>query len=842
MMSLKRFITDLFNKKEYSLSSTSPSSHRLTEVKEILSKIIEEARDQSEYSWSYENLRRLDAYSLLKDQNNDFKVLMIFHLTEKIANRWKKRHGGYSMDYSQYAMEKLEKNLLSLLIRSSVKIEEEDLITIAQTFRFSDTDVYQWPYKPLMTRIENHIKTVGLSKAFSKLLKEMTFPTSDYVYAEKKHINKRIKQLLTGKEQPKINNKDVLGKAIYVTLKSSDKKDLLSLHTIIDHALKDKDKSIPTKKWIKQAKGIATDIDRSEFRDFVIPWLTVCIEKLKTIHKRNSIDVFFIHEDNILLLRGLVWLSAYVNDDSINQTVEELGLWCFKKFPGHGALSVKVGNGCLFAFSQLPYEVGISRLTKFRLKIKYPSVRSQIEKLIQKTAEKEGKTIDQIEELAVQNYGLNALNQLECEIGNYMAILRIVKVNKTEIIWQKPDGKIQKSIPASIKASHQPEIDELKKKAKEIQNILPAQRDRIESFFLKKREWTIAEWQKYYHDHRLISFVSRKLIWTFKEGDKQANGIYYNDTFIDAHENPITWLSDQTKVTLWHPIGTSTTAILQWRTLLDQKGIQQPFKQAFREVYLVTAAELETENYSNRFAAHILYQFQFVALCQARRWSYTLMGQWDSHNTPTIKIPAWDMTAEFWVDVNWDGEGIANDMGVFNYIFTDQVRFYDKERQLPMDQVPDIVFSEIMRDVDLFVGVTSIGNDPNWVDGGLERYNGYWHNYSFGELSESSKIRKEVLQNLIPKLKIAKQCSFEDHFLVVEGKRRIYKIHIGSGNILMKPNDRYLCIVPNRKSSADKVLLPFEGDHQLSIILSKAFLLAEDDKIKDRTILSQLGK
>ena len=34
--------------------------------------------------------------------------------------------------------------------------------------------------------------------------------------------------------------------------------------------------------------------------------------------------------------------------------------------------------------------------------------------------------------------------------------------------------------------------------------------------------------------------------------------------------------------------------------------------------------------------------------------------------------------------------------------------------------------------------------------------------------------------------------------------------------------------------------LPFEGDDTLSIILSKAFMLADDDKIKDASIISQI--
>jgi hypothetical protein len=91
-------------------------------------------------------------------------------------------------------------------------------------------------------------------------------------------------------------------------------------------------------------------------------------------------------------------------------------------------------------------------------------------------------------------------------------------------------------------------------------------------------------------------------------------------------------------------------------------------------------------------------------------------------------------------------------------------------------------------------------------------------------------------------LKIAKVASIQDKFLVVKGSLRTYKIHIGSGNILMEPNDQYLCIVPDRKApaDADRLFLPFEGDNTLSIVLSKAFLLAEDDKIADPTITRQI--
>lgn len=279
--------------------------------------------------------------------------------------------------------------------------------------------------------------------------------------------------------------------------------------------------------------------------------------------------------------------------------------------------------------------------------------------------------------------------------------------------------------------------------------------------------------------------------------------------------------------------------------------------------------ERTTNTYSNRFAAHILKQHQFNALCSARCWKNQLRLLVDAEFPPAhIEIPSFDLRAEFWVEgIGNDYNTDTNETGTFLYISTDQVRFYrchavrnsahasgggysshgldrEEDHPVPLEEIPAIVFSEIMRDVDMFVGVASVGNDPGWADGGSEgRYRDYWQSYSFGELGTSAQLRKTVLQNLIPKLKIADRCTFIERFLVVRGDLRTYKIHLGSGNILMEPNDQYLCIVAKQSVSgkSDNIFLPFAGDNLLSIILSKALLLAEDTKIADSSITNQIG-
>jgi Domain of unknown function (DUF4132) len=411
-----------------------------------------------------------------------------------------------------------------------------------------------------------------------------------------------------------------------------------------------------------------------------------------------------------------------------------------------------------------------------------------------------------------------------------------------EVRWEGAGGKSRASVPAAVKKDHAGALKELQAAHKQIKAILPAQRQRLERLFLADRTWTVERWQRDYLDHPIVGGLARRLIWTIADIPVLPEGDEFNDV---AGRDVKVRATDP--VRLWHPIGRAAADVLAWRERLEALGITQPFKQAHREVYVVTDAERNTASYSNRFAAHILRQHQFAALAHDRGWAYRLMGRFDSHNTPWIQLPRWNAQVEFWVEAC--EQGGYSESGIDLYISTDQVRFYELSplAQIDLEHVPALLFSEMMRDVDLFVGVSSVGNDPAWQDGGPGgHFQAYWTQISFGELTESAKTRHAVLERLLPRLtKLQDRWTLTARFLVIRGDLRTYKIHLGSGNILMEPNDQYLCIVPGRPTAIpslhDTVFLPFEGDNTLSIILSKAFLLAADKTIKDPTITRQLG-
>jgi hypothetical protein len=625
-----------------------------------------------------------------------------------------------------------------------------------------------------------------------------------------------------------------------------------------------------TERWAAEARQFVDAVSFVALKEHLLRWFPL-VDKPRTIpiERQNRWEPDYDHllrEPHVELLRGLVWCCGFQEDAELARAVARLALSAYRKVPGKGPRLVSLGNACVTALGMMPGLPPIGQLAILKTKVKFGTAQKEIEKAFTASAARAGLPRDEIEELAVPSYGLETVGPRRETFDDYQVEL-LVDGTVASLHWLK-DGKPLKSVPATVKKNHAEEFKELQASVKDINGMLPAQRERLDTLFLAQKSWPLAIWKERYLDHPLIGAIARRLIWSFADKKRAAAGIWHDGRLVGANDKPLD-VHDKMVVSLWHPIDHAMDDILTWRDWLERREVVQPFKQAHREVYLLTDAERRTRTYSNRFAAHILRQHQFNALCAARGWKNKLRLMVDDSYPPAHRsLPAWNLRAEYWIEGAGTEYGQdTNETGTYLYLSTDQVRFYPIEaaqlhahaggggysalwnraadgKPLPLETIPPLVFSEIMRDVDLFVGVASVGNDPNWADGGpAGQYRDYWQSYSFGELSATAQTRKALLQRLLPRLKIAGRCTLAERFLIVRGSLRTYRIHLGSGNILMEPNDQYLCIVPKQTmAGSERVFLPFEGDGALSIVLSKAFLLADDTKITDPTITSQLKK
>ncbi|MFG2996256.1 DUF4132 domain-containing protein [Streptomyces sp. NPDC048340] len=622
----------------------------------------------------------------------------------------------------------------------------------------------------------------------------------------------------------------------------------------------------PSAKWEKTARALidGTGVAPDVLREAVVGWLAL-VDRPRTIPVtdgwyQNQLDPY-----NANALRGLAWLLPLLPaHPEIPRALGRLVETCLRKVAGLGPRNPKVANAGVVSLARTEGEAALAELARLSARVTFKGTLKLVDSALEQRAAALGLTREEIEELAVPAYGLDEVGRAGFPFGEAVALLE-VRGPKAVLSWRNAAGKAVKSVPAAVRQDHAEELKELKAAVKDIDKMLSAQAERLDRQFLARRVWAYGPWRERYLDHPLVGTLARRLVWTVA-----GLPAVFDGTGLRTLAGDPLCVHEDAEVRLWHPIGREPAEVAAVRERLEALGITQPFKQAHREVYPLTEAERNTGTYSNRFAAHVLRQHQFHALAAARGWRNKLrLGVDDSAPPATRELPQWGLRAEYWIEGDDGGDYHAGTTGSGSYLrlTTDQVRFYPIDapqnwahcggggysmylpdglapvEPLPLTEIPELVLSEVLRDVDLFVGVASVGNDPTWSDGGPEgRFREYWTSYGFGELNQSAETRRALLERLVPRLAIAGRCSIEGRFLHVRGELRTYKIHLGSGNILMEPNDQYLCIVPKSTTSPDAGYLPYEGDRTLAVILSKAMLLAGDTAITDPTITSQIRR
>lgn len=857
----------LFNKIKTAIGFNSEeNSLENEEFKTVFSKSIEEFTKHSKFFYTVVFAEVPTYQEVIKKWDDDKKGAFVIFLTNVIKNNYTGYNKGVKKASDEFQM---ASQMIQNIFKSKLKLSEPIIVTLYESFKKNVPEkeynkMYWWPLANYYKQIENSFKPTEASESILAILNDILLfkkDTNSYYYKDQVKLEEKIKTFLYAHEGNVEGIKPTYfvgedgfqsgANAVLDQQKEADKKLWFTLVAMAQKATGSK----PTQKYLNEAKAIIDELGADKFKKVTHEWFNQVIMLKETvsthIHVYNKTEYThttteFLTSLNSEAIKGFVWMSSWFYDNTTVQTISKLAERCFKKIPDKGPAAAGIGNACLYTLYASKGLDGIAQLSRLRLKIKQNNTLSLIEKYIDEAALKLGISSIEIEDLAVDDFKLKS-HQLTYLFDDFSCVLALTGIGKSTLKWFKPDGTVQKTVPQMVKDKFSAKLAKIKATQKQIDQTTSAQKERFDRMLRSNRTMSMDYFNEKYVQHGLLSFVIQKMIFQFSNDKESVLAIYFNHQWVTVTKEVID-IDKFKEAMLWHPATSTTEEVREWRNFLMNHQIQQPFKQAFREIYLLTDAEVTTRTYSNRMASHILKQHQYVTLAKGRNWRARLIGAWDGgdQDTAELLLPEYNIKVEYWVSaLNADDE--YNATGIWNYVTTDQIRFINTQTTdlIELVDVPIVAFSEVMRDIDLFVGVASVGNDPTWSDSGrLPIYRDYWQSYSFGDLSEIAKNRKEILQGLIPRLKIASVARVEDRFVIVKGKIRTYKIHIGSTNILMEPNDQYLCIVPDRtkKDNNDNLFLPFEGDNGLSVIISKALLLANDDKITDSTITSQINR
>jgi hypothetical protein len=624
------------------------------------------------------------------------------------------------------------------------------------------------------------------------------------------------------------------------------------------------EQTVPGAKWNKRARELITALGEQEVTASLLRWLALGPTPGQPAEARSPIE-------DSAYQKGIVWCLGQGRDPAVSVAIADFGAACLRKVRMQGAISQKVGFACVQALGAMQCGDAIAQLSRLRVKVKYTIARRLIEKSLRQAAERSSMTMDELEDSCVDDYGLDLEGKTEILIADVRTTVRLPD-GRAAVAWHNADGKLVKSAPSYVKKAFPKELKSVAVLAKELEQSYSAQRARLEASFASPRSMSLAHWRKYFVDHPLLGFLGRRLIWVFRNAEGwEVSGMWATEEkrgeATHATKDPagnacdasgeIIDLSRAQTVSLWHPLSSAADDVQRWRDRIFALSVRQPFRQAFREFYQVTDNERKTPMYSNRFAGVLLRQHQLSSLCRVRGWDYRLMGSgFDGFNVPNRPLPQWNMHAEFYVDLPSDRNpalresalGEQSGAGINLFIASDQVRFYRERREIALDDVPAIVYSEVMRDVDLFTSVCAIGDDEAWSDQG-ERGTGVLsarRNFQedIAEISAILALRAEMLTRVLPYTKIADRCRIEQSWIEVRGQLGTYRIELSWGGAMLSTDSgpRWLQI-PQQLLDAVKLDLTdisLDLDHRTEIVLRKAHFLADDWKIESPDLIRQL--
>ncbi|MFD7323787.1 DUF4132 domain-containing protein [Streptomyces sp. NPDC059875] len=562
-----------------------------------------------------------------------------------------------------------------------------------------------------------------------------------------------------------------------------------------------------------------------------------------------------VGEHNEKVVRGALWTAAGLAGAWVVPAVGAVALNAGTGTGGSGGVcrSAKLASAGVAFLGACEAERAadaVQWLGRLKGKVRNRTVVKGIEKALETLAGRAGLTPSMLRERGVPAHGLDARGVREEALGEYTAVLAVREPGVASLSFRGPQGRVLKSAPKAAREGHGERLAPLRAALKELRTLLAVERSRLEDHLAAGTTWPTEDWERYYIDHPVTGAAARALLWEVApDGDErwiaglpERTGGGWALAGADGTATPV---APGARLRLWHPVRADGEEIAEWRAEITGRELRQPFKQVFREAYPLTPAEVATGSHSDRFAGHVLRYDHARALMAERRWTGDQLGWFgdgaSSEMARELPRPGDLPVAEgaFW-RARFLVELVREDRtdGVAALCSTDRVRFERRAasagargtwERAALTDVPALVLSEALRDVDLFTEVASADADPDRWDR--------------SEPTESARVRRETLARLLPGTRIVDRTELSDRFLRVRGELRSYRIHLGSGDVLMEPEGAPLPVDVDRDIAAgnEKVFLPFEEDGGLlSVILSKAFLLADDTRITDRAITARI--
>jgi hypothetical protein len=343
-------------------------------------------------------------------------------------------------------------------------------------------------------------------------------------------------------------------------------------------------------------------------------------------------------------------------------------------------------------------------------KLKFKGLKSKAEQFVTEIAKERGLTREELEDRVVPDCGLDENGRREFSFGPRS--FSFVLGGDLKAMVRDEFGKVRPNLPEAGAKDDQTlaaeSLAEWKLLKKQIKDVATIQAGRLEQSMVTGRRWTTGDFEALLVRHPLMTHLAQKLIW----GGFDAKGkrvVTFRVTEERDFANPddaTVKLDGAETVGVVHPLELAGDERDRWGQVLGDYEVVSPFAQLGRAVYALEAGEgQQTE--LKRFEGQKLVAPTLVFTLEKLGWVRGMAmdgGCFDEHSK---QFRAADVTAV--IDyVGTVGMGYIDPNEVLklrSVHFCSGMRppsgygWGSKDRILKLDQVPPIVISEVLADL-----------------------------------------------------------------------------------------------------------------------------------------------
>lgn len=261
-----------------------------------------------------------------------------------------------------------------------------------------------------------------------------------------------------------------------------------------------------------------------------------------------------------------------------------------KRWPGENAYR-RAQKG-LAVYRMIGSDLALMTLNGIAAKVKYKSVKSAANDLIQAIARNRGLTPEELADRIIPDCGLDEEGKREFDYGDRKFSL-VLDDNLQPVVRDLSKDKILKNLPKPGKKDDEELGDaaraDFRDMKKQIKEVVKTQTPRLENAMVAGRRWEVEDFQTLLVGHPLMCHFAQRLLWAIYEGKKKEKIVGYlrvdeEGALLDASDEPITLKKSQ-RLGIPHPLELDDDANETWGTVFGDYEIIPPFPQLNRPVF-----------------------------------------------------------------------------------------------------------------------------------------------------------------------------------------------------------------------------------------------------------------